>query len=623
MAAIDLLYALRRRVSAMESPASRRVASARTAALTPWLVGLGGVLCAMSVVVAASGASSDAAFGRGLLQLLIVGVPIGVGIYALRTSSSARFGLALLVIGFTWSLTAWAESSSSLAHSIGRLATWVIFPCVVYLLLAFPSGRVHAGLDRAVLLGVTGVMVVLFFGTAPLVQAFPTKTLWSTCVSDCPENAFFVLDSQPAFLTNLILVREWLVELLWLGLFASMFRRWRAASALQRRTMGPAFVAGAALGVCHYLHITSRQLEAPTDLVVAFSSAWTFCIVVVCTAFLVGLVWHRTLMANALARLGVALRISSDPARVEEALGVALSDPTTRLTVRDPESDAWHDAQRRPVEWPPTLGPGQALTTISAEDGVHEAAVLHNAALRDDPELLEGVSGAVLTAWRQERLVNELAGAVAGLEDLQGRIADVGHLERARLERDLHDGAQQRLIALQIRLTLAEEQVRSDPDAAAEDIRALGAEVELAIDELRSLATGASPSVLTNRGLPDALRALAAQTPTSISVTADQVTRHPIDIESAVYFTCSEAVQNALKHAAGAASIRIVLSQSAEALRFEVRDDGPGIAPDASEGRGLRNMRERMSAVGGVLVVDSQPGRGTSVLGSVMLGAAP
>ena len=104
--------------------------------------------------------------------------------------------------------------------------------------------------------------MLLFYGTAPFVQAFPPKTLWSTCTTDCPANALFVLDTQPAFLTKVILVREWLVELLWLGLFYSMYRRWRAASPLQRRAMGPAFVAGTLLGVFHYAHITARQLGA-------------------------------------------------------------------------------------------------------------------------------------------------------------------------------------------------------------------------------------------------------------------------------------------------------------------------------------------------------------------------
>ena len=259
------------------------------AAPIAWLALAGVLVCFATVWMAAAGAPGDAAFGRGLLQLLVVGVPIAVGLYALRAPVNRSFGIAMLGIGFVWSLTALAESSHSVPYTIGRISTWLVFPCVVYLLLAFPRGRVEPGLDRAILCGVLGVLVFLFLGTAPFVQAFPPKTLWATCTTDCPANAIFVLDQQPAFMTKVILVREWLVELLWLGLFYSMFRRWRAASPLQRQAMGPAFVAGTLLGLCHIAFHTSRQLGAPTDAVIALSSAWTFCIVAVCAGFLVGL----------------------------------------------------------------------------------------------------------------------------------------------------------------------------------------------------------------------------------------------------------------------------------------------------------------------------------------------
>src|SRR3954462_4535992 len=207
------------------------------------------MVCVAAVALAAAGASSDQAFGRGLLELLIVGVPIAAGLYALRQPGNQSFGVALLGIGFLWSLTALTTSSASVPFTIGRLTTWLISPCVVWLLLAFPDGRIEKGLDRALLAGFFGVWLFLFFGTAPLVQAFPPKTLWSTCSTDCPTNAVFALDSQPAFLMKVIYIREWLGEALWIGLAVSMSRRWRAGSPLQRRAMGPAFLAGVALGV--------------------------------------------------------------------------------------------------------------------------------------------------------------------------------------------------------------------------------------------------------------------------------------------------------------------------------------------------------------------------------------
>src|SRR5215211_7445649 len=501
-------------------------------------VALAGALVSVAAVaVATSGAPSNAAFGRGLLELLIVGTPIAAGLYVLRSPVSSNFGIALLLVGFLWSLTALAESSLSVPHTIGRLSTWLTFPCVVYLILAFPHGRIDKGLDRALFFGVVAVMLFLFFGTAPLVQAFPTKTLWSTCTTDCPANALFVLDQQPAFLTDVILVREWLIELLWLGLFFSMFRRWRAASLLQQRTMGPAFVAGALLGLLHVAHITARQLGTPTDTVIALSSAWTLLIVVVCAAFVFGLFRRRMLLAGALAQLSVTLGLSSDRS----------------------------DVRATPA------APGRASTVFGGHAGPDEVMLLHDAALRDDQDLVDGAGAIVLAGSRHQALESELATAMGDLEDSRWRIAEAADLERARIERDLHDGAQQRLIALRLSLALAEEDLGTNPAAALERLHELGHEAEDALEELRSLAQGVYPSLLADRGLEDALKSLAGSGPVPVHVVAVGLTRHATEIESAVYFTCVEALQNAMKHA-GADAIWIRLNQTPHRLGFEVRD---------------------------------------------------
>jgi signal transduction histidine kinase len=588
-------------------------------ALTTQLAPVGALVCIASVAMATAGASSDAAFGRGLLQLLIVGVPIAVGLYALRAPANTSFGIALLGIGFAWSLTALAESTLSVPHTIGRLATWLTFPCVVYLLLAFPRGRVEKGFDRAVFAGVVGVMLIGFYGTAPFVQAFPPKTLWATCTTDCPRNALFVLDEQPAFMTQVILVREWLIELLWLGLFYSMLRRWRAASPVQRRAIMPPFIAGTLLGLAHYAHITARQLGAPADTAIALSSVWTFCIVAVCAAFMFGLVRRRMQLTRALSRLAVALRESDDRVRMSDALATALGDERTQLLFRDPGSGDWHDAHARAVDWPQEPPEARAITTVVTDGAGQDVALIHDVALLDDRELLDGVSSVVHAGWRHERLTADLERAMSDLEDSRRRIAEAADLERARIERDLHDGAQQRLIALRIRLGITEDILMVDPGAGLRELRELGFEAERALEELRSLAHGVYPSLLTDRGLPDALHSVVMQAPLSAHVAAAGVTRHPIEIESAVYFTCAEAVQNAVKHAGTSTEVWIKVGQTRTTLRFEVCDDGPGFTLSEHDGRGLRNMHDRIEAVGGELTIDSEPGAGTRIVGSVPL----
>ena len=310
---------------------------------------------------------------------------------------------------------------------------------------------------------------------------------------------------------------------------------------------------------------------------------------------------------------------SGDHVDKRDALAAALRDSSAQLLFRDPESDAWRDERGCAVEWPPDLPAGRAVMNVGGDEDRGDVAVVHDVAVLDDRELLEGVSGMVLADWRHERLTVDLGRAMTDLEQSRRRIAETADLERARIERDLHDGAQQRLVSLRIRLGMAEEHLRTDPDAGIQLVKDLGFEAEAALDELRSLARGVYPPVLTDRGVPDALRSIAMLVPLPAHVVAVGVTRHPIEIEGATYFTCVEAVQNAIKHAHGATGVWIKLSQTSGQLRFEVRDDGPGFGLDAVEGRGMRNMRDRVEAVGGRLTVHSEPGRGTRVIGSVPL----
>jgi signal transduction histidine kinase len=208
------------------------------------------------------------------------------------------------------------------------------------------------------------------------------------------------------------------------------------------------------------------------------------------------------------------------------------------------------------------------------------------------------------------------------LDDSRRRIAEAADLERARMERDLHDGAQQRLIALRIRLSMAEELLTSDPGAGVQVVHELWFEAERALDELRSFARGVYPPLLTDRGLRDALRSVAAQAPLPVHIVAVGVTRQPIEIESAVYFTCVEALQNAVKHADGATGVWIRFSQTSAGLRFEIRDDGPGFTLKDHDGRGLRNMHDRIKAIGGEIRVEADTGAGTRVAGSIQISPA-
>jgi len=207
------------------------------------------------------------------------------------------------------------------------------------------------------------------------------------------------------------------------------------------------------------------------------------------------------------------------------------------------------------------------------------------------------------------------------LKKSRARIASSADRERQRIERDLHDGAQQSLVALRIRLDLAGELLGESPDGAAQVLSELGCEVDGALEQVRSLARGVYPSVLSDRGLREALCAAALRSPVRTTVDTDGVGsgRYSPEIESAVYFCCLEAMQNAMKHAGGVKTIAVVLAQQGD-LRFEVSDDGSGFEKQSVvPGTGLTSMRDRIAAVGGRLDIRTAPGSGPCVGGSVPL----
>lgn len=244
---------------------------------------------------------------------------------------------------------------------------------------------------------------------------------------------------------------------------------------------------------------------------------------------------------------------------------------------------------------------------FSAEDDVTLSLLARQAAL----------------AFRTVRLGSALEVSLEELRESRARVVAAGDSERRRIERNLHDGAQQHLLGLAVNLRVARELLASDPERADAILVQLSGEVHAALDELRDLAHGIYPPLLAERGLADAVRSAAARSGSAAIVDAEPLGRFAPEVESTVYFCCVEAIQNGVKHAPGA-RLRVRLWSTAGALMFEVRDDGPGFdAAVVHEGSGLTNMRDRVGALGGTLRIDSSTG--TCVTGAVPLvtGAVP
>jgi signal transduction histidine kinase len=291
-------------------------------------------------------------------------------------------------------------------------------------------------------------------------------------------------------------------------------------------------------------------------------------------------------------------RVPGHAVTLRWVLAQAFGDPT--LDIAFAHGDGWVDADGRPL-----TDIGDRAVREVRDEGTLVAVIVHDEALGVREELVEAGVEMARVVLENQRLRRSRARLIAGAER-----------ERRRIERDLHDGAQQRLVALRIELELAEELVRRDPARGADRLRELEQEVDDALEELRTLAHGVYPPLLADRGLPEALRAATARSRLTIELDAREVDRYPPEVESAVYFCMLEGLQNALKHAEGATRAVISLDGSAPGeLRFELRDDGAGAPGGAiTPGTGITNMHDRLAAIGGDVLVSSS-GAGTLVRG--------
>jgi signal transduction histidine kinase len=250
-------------------------------------------------------------------------------------------------------------------------------------------------------------------------------------------------------------------------------------------------------------------------------------------------------------------------------------------------------------------------------DGRRRAAIVHSADLAGEREVLAAACSYSLTGLENERLVGELNESLRELSQSRARVIAVADNEHRKIERDLHDGAQQRLVAIRVKLGLLAERVDAEAPPVAESIHRLEDDVEAAIDEVRSFARGIYPALLSKRGLSEALRAAARAAPMPVIVDVAGLSRYPSEIESTIYFACIEALQNAGKHGRGLTGVVLSVRENGT-LTFVVSDDGGGFdTASVREGLGLTNLRDRMAAIGGTLEITSAPGRGTRVTGSV------
>jgi signal transduction histidine kinase len=304
--------------------------------------------------------------------------------------------------------------------------------------------------------------------------------------------------------------------------------------------------------------------------------------------------------------LFVELRTKSAPADLRDVLARSLRDPSLALVYWLPEFESWADLDGRPVELPGSRS-GRATTLID-RDGAHVAALLHDPELEDEPELLAAVGAAAGIALENGRLHAEHKAHLEELKGSRARVIEAGQRERQRLERNLHDGAQQRLIALSLELTVLEQQLGDHPDAEKR-LDAAQREITASLEELRAVARGLHPAVLSSHGLAIALEHVAARASVPVRLTVEVGGRLPEQVEVASYYVVTECLANIGKHARATAAT-VEVERTDDGVVVEIIDDGVGGA-DTERGSGLRGLADRVEAHGGRLRIWSPAGGGT------------
>ena len=552
------------------------------------------------VIAAGVGAAAMTVANEGLdglgtpygLKVLVGWSFAGSGLYAWGRRPENRLGPLMTAVGCVYLLgqiLIQSNSSSLFTAGIWLADAWVVvFVCF---LLAFPLGRLNPGFD----LFVIGLFALM---------AFPLELAWLLFfeTGGSPENALVVWPNAEVA-GNIDSAQRALVMVASVVLAVTLTRRWILASPPLRRALVPILVGSVGI-------LLSSVLVAFDKFQIEFETArWLVLVAFVAVPLVVlGGILRARLARLTVADLFVELQEEPSPDELRDALAHALGDPSLALAYWLPEFQSWSDFQGRPVDLP--REDSERATTMIDRNGEHIAALIHDPVLSAEPELLEAVSAAAGIAIENGRLHVELRARLEELRGSRSRVIEAGQKERQRLERNLHDGAQQRLIALSLELSLLEQEL-GDDDGAGKRLARAREEIATSLGELREVALGIHPAVVSGHGLAVALEQLTARAPVPVRLSVAVDERLPEPIEVAAYYLVSESLANVAKHA-GASCATVDVSRTNGQVVVDVVDDGVGGA-DPERGSGLRGLADRVEALGGRLRVWSPSGGGTRV----------
>jgi len=525
---------------------------------------------------------------------------LGVGIFAWWRRPDNPFGRWMVLTSFAWMVQFLAYANSSLVFTLGLVVSYVFPFALVQTLVRFPTGRIESRTDRLVV-----HLVVVALSLVALALLFSTSSHLG--YEDAPRNLLMLVDSLPT-VTVLFIIANAIAIVLVLSLIHSFTTKYSAASPPVRRMIGPVLWTSttllALLGISSVFSIANLD---GAEEIAGFLGALNAMFLPL--AFLIGLARSRLIRGQALGLMLERVAHENDPVKMQAAVAEALGDPSVALAFWLPETRQYVDARGLPTS-EPDPDSGRAASVVSM-DGRKVALIVHDDALLEEPEKLEAVSRGAALAFENARLEAEVRANMAELRASRARIVEAGDAARRAIERNLHDGAQQNLVSLALKLQMARSRVESDPRGAIEILDGASAELEQTLAELRELARGIHPAVLSDRGLDAALLALAHRAPLPVEVGEIPEDRLPEQVEAAAYYVVAESLTNVVRYA-DATRAKVDISRRDGIVRIRIADDGVGGA-DPDLGSGLKGLADRIAALDGSLDLESPLGEGTVV----------
>jgi signal transduction histidine kinase len=526
------------------------------------------------------------------------------GLVALDRRPRNRMGWLMIAYVAVSYLGNWGNLQVAVVPMIGTAGQQLGAPILAQMVLSYPTGRLRTRFERfvigtiyAVAIGVSAVIALAYdpradgctrcaWEPAP----FPNRHAVLTAISAGQRAGFFV------FL--LLIIALWL--------------RWRRATPAERLGLAPLWVAASIYMVVGLMGTFASPDPTAQPFAYLVWELQSVLQIILPIVFLWGLLSTR-LARSAVGDLVMELERPLLPGELRASLARALGDPSLDLLYALEGQGRWVNADGQPRFLPAPGGGRQARTaTVVEREGEPLAALIHDPAL--DQGLVRAAAAAAGMAIVNERLQAEVRAQLEEVRASRQRIVEAGDAERRRVERNLHDGAQQRMATLALSLAMLRDRVAGNPAMAA-SLDQAAAELKLAIGELRELARGIHPAILPEEGLPAAVEALADRSSLPVRVRADFDERLPEPVEATAYFVVSESLANVAKYAR-ASGAQVALWRRNGSLHVEVIDDGVGGA-DASRGSGLRGLEDRVSAVRGSFRVRTSPGGGTCVVAEI------